>query len=341
MSNKSTSTERQLFILSLLSQRKSGYTINEIIDSLKRMADIDATRRMVARDMDYISQNFFVYEEEMGGKLVYKADKYALSDMDFSMAEVVSLYFTQQVLKTYESLSMAKDALKIVRRILGKLPELSRSAMENVEKMIKIVPEAAADSETDEEILALVQEALETSHSLRLRYHSFSSGETAERVFNPYVLEVREGCWHSIGFCHLRGAVRDLRVSRIEDAELLAETFTVPRRFYEEYRKTRFDKLAGEELEDIRVRFTGDAARLVKEYHARKADRLTDDGGAVLFEKKAAVTPDIKSWLLSFGGEAEVLAPEGLKRDLKEEIGRMGALYREEQSIDETASDFK
>ena len=35
MSNKSTSTERQLFILSLLSQRKSGYTITEIIDSLK------------------------------------------------------------------------------------------------------------------------------------------------------------------------------------------------------------------------------------------------------------------------------------------------------------------
>ena len=331
MSNKSTSTERQLFILSLLSQRKSGYTINEIIDSLKRMADIDATRRMVARDMDYISQNFFVYEEEHDGKLVYKADKYALSDMDFSMAEVVSLYFTQQVLQTYESLGMAKDALKIVRRILGKLPELSRSAMENVEKMIKIVPEAAADSETDEEILALVQEALETSRSLRLRYHSFSSGETAERVFDPYVLEVREGCWHTIGFCHLRGAVRDLRVSRIEDAELLGDTFTVPRRFYEDYRKTRFDKLAGEELTDIRVRFTGDAARLVKEYHARKADRLADENGAVLFEKKAAITPDIKSWLLSFGAQAEVLAPEGLKQNLKEEIGRMSALYREDQ----------
>ena len=331
MSNKSTSTERQLFILSLLSQRKSGYTINEIIDSLKRMADIDATRRMVARDMDYISQNFFVYEEEHDGKLVYKADKYALSDMDFSMAEVVSLYFTQQVLQTYESLGMAKDALKIVRRILGKLPELSRSAMENVEKMIKIVPEAAADSETDEEILALVQEALETSRSLRLRYHSFSSGETAERVFDPYVLEVREGCWHTIGFCHLRGAVRDLRVSRIEDAELLGETFTVPRRFYEDYRKTRFDKLAGEELTDIRVRFTGDAARLVKEYHARKADRLADENGAVLFEKKAAIPPDIKSWLLSFGAQAEVLAPEGLKQNLKEEIRRMSALYREEQ----------
>ena len=285
MSNKSTSTERQLFILSLLSQRKSGYTINEIIDSLKRMADIDATRRMVARDMDYISQNFFVYEEEHDGKLVYKADKYALSDMDFSMAEVVSLYFTQQVLQTYESLGMAKDALKIVRRILGKLPELSRSAMENVEKMIKIVPEAAADSETDEETL----------HSCRKRSKRRAASGSATILF-PRARRRNGSSTHMCSRC-VKGAGIPLDsvtcgvrcatcVSRIEDAELLGDTFTVPRRFYEDYRKTRFDKLAGEELTDIRVRFTGDAARLVKEYHARKADRLADENGAVLFEKR-------------------------------------------------------
>lgn len=327
MSNKSTSTERQLFILSLLAQRKSGYTIGEIIDSLKRMADIDATRRMVTRDMDYISQNFFVYEEEHDGKTVYKADKYALRDMDFSIAEVVSLYFTEQVLKTYESLGMAKDARKIVHRILSQLPELSRSAVERIEEGIKIVPEGSKE-ETDEEILSLVQEAVQTSRSIKLKYHSFSSGQTAERVFDPYVLEVREGCWHTIGHCHLRGEVRDLRVSRIEEAELLDGVFNAPQRFYEDYRKTRFDKLAGAEAQEIRVRFCGDAAKLVREYHARKADQLSEEENGVLFIKKAAVTPDIVAWLLSFGAQAEVLSPETLKTELKEEIARMSGVYQ-------------
>ena len=98
---------------------------------------------------------------------MYKRQKYALSDIDFSIAEIVSLYFTEQVLKTYRSLGMAKDALTIIRRILDKLPGLSRSAIENVKKMIKIVPEAG-DDPADEEVLALVQEALEASRSLRL-----------------------------------------------------------------------------------------------------------------------------------------------------------------------------
>lgn len=327
MSNKSTSTERQLFILSLLSQRKNGYTISEIIDSLKRMADIDATRRMVARDMDYISQNFFVYEEEQGGKLVYKADKYALSDMDFSMAEVVSLYFTEQVLKTYESLGMAKDALEIVHRILGKLPALSRSAMGSVEKMIKIVPDGAVEEGTNEEILALVQEAVQSCRSIKLRYHSFSTCETAERVFDPYVLEMREGRWHMIGHCHLRDAVRDLRLSRIEDAEITEDNFEVPNRFYEEYKKTRFDKLAGEKMERLEVKFTKKSAELVKEYHAHKADSLKELKDGILFKKETAITPDIKAWLLSFGAQAEVVSPTTLKEELKAEIKKMSEVY--------------
>ncbi|MEA5004683.1 MAG: WYL domain-containing protein [Christensenella sp.] len=328
MSDKTTSTERQLFILSLLAQKKSGYTIGEIIDSLKRMADIDATRRMVVRDMDYISQNFFVYEEDVGGKTVYKADKYALSEMDFSIAEVLSLYFTREVLESYTTLDIAKNGLKILDKILAKMPELSRSAMENVEKMIKIVPASAASEETDEDILEAVQTAVQESRSLQIVYSSFSTGETQTRKFDPYVLEVREGCWHTIGHCHLRGAVRDLRLSRMEEAKLLTDAFSVPKRFYEEYQKTRFDKLAGAELKEVEVRFAGEAARLVKEFHAHKADKLEEKEEAVIFYKKTAVTPDLKAWILSFGAQAEVLSPSELKEAVQREIVEMAQTYK-------------
>ena len=151
------------------------------------------------------------------------------------------------------------------------MPELSRSALENVEKLIKIVPASAAEEETDEDVLETVQTAVQQQRSVELVYSSFSSGETVTRRFDPYVLEVREGCWHTIGHCHLRGAVRDLRVSRIEEIKLLADTFRTPQRFYEEYQKTRFDKLAGETAYHVSVLFTGDAARLVREFHAHKA----------------------------------------------------------------------
>ncbi|MEA4853304.1 MAG: WYL domain-containing protein [Christensenella sp.] len=328
MGNKSTGAERQLFILSLLAQRASGYTVSEIVDGLKRMADIDATRRMVVRDMDYISQNFFVYEEEQNGKTVYKADKYALGDMDFSIAEVVSLYFTREVLESYRSLDIARDALRIIDRILGKMPELSRSAMENVEKMIKIVPQSAQEESIDEEILEGVKNAVESRCSVEMVYRSFSTGQTETRKFDPYLFEVRDGCWHTIGYCHLRGAVRDFRVSRIEAIKLLNDPFELPQRFYEDYRKTRFDKLAGDALQTVRVLFTGSAARLVKEFHSEKADKLQETKDGLLFEKNTAVTADLKSWLLSFGSQARVLEPDALREEIATEILSMAKVYK-------------
>ncbi|MEG0834567.1 MAG: WYL domain-containing protein [Christensenellaceae bacterium] len=328
---KSSSVERQLFILSLLSQNKKGYTVNEIVDSLQNMADIEVTRRIVLRDMDYISQNFFVYEEEHGATVYYKADKYVLSDIDFTISEIIALYFVKEVLTSYKSLSIASDALKIVDRIFGKLPNLSQTTLANIEKMIKIVPVATMTENIDEKTLQTLTTAVSEKRCIDVSYSSFSKGETVQRRFDPYVLEIREGCWHSIGFCHLRKAVRDLRVSRMNKICVTDEKFEIPQRFYEEYQKTRFDKLAGDKICDITIKFENDAARLLNEYYTHKADDITNlENGDLIFHKRASITPDLVSWVLSFGAEVQVLEPPELKECLAQQAKKMMQLYADE-----------
>jgi len=328
--DKVSSAQRQLFILSLLSENKRGYTLDDIIKSLERV-DIIATKRMVSRDIDYISQNFFVYEETEGGKTVYKADKYALADIDFSIGQVISLYFAREVMQSYKDTDIAKEAILILDKILAKLPELSRSALQNIVDSIKVVPSAAKDDIADEEVLEAVRQAAQDKRRIKVVYRSFLRGDTQERLFDPYVLEVRDGCWHAIGMCHLRGAVRDLRISRMQQVELTEESFAVPGGFYESYQRTRFDKLAGEDVYDIEVRFSGDAAKLVREYHADKADRLEEQDKGLIYYRKAALTPDLTSWLLTFGSGAEVIRPEALKNKIYEEARRMVRLYEVEE----------
>ena len=59
--------ERQLHILSMISESKRGYSIDEILLHLDRMG-IDVSRKTVERDIDSISFNFFVAEDEYQGK---------------------------------------------------------------------------------------------------------------------------------------------------------------------------------------------------------------------------------------------------------------------------------
>ncbi len=322
-----TSVERQLYILSLLAQSARGYTLQEIIDHLQRLG-IDATRRMISRDMDSISRNFYVYEEEQNGKTVYKADQYAISNMNFTISQIISLYYVKEMLRPSRPLNIANEASDIIDGILRQIPALSKAALSDIEKMIKVVPlSSAGEKDIDAAVLEEVRKAAGDGKSIEVEYTAYSTGETQKRVFDPYVLEVREGCWHVIGHCHLRDSVRDLRISRIKSVEPTKETFKVPAGFYEQYRRTRFDKLAGEEVQDITVRFMGGAARLVREYHADKADSIEQRADGALFRKKAAITPDLAQWILSFGEEAQVLEPKELADDVKEIAQRVAALY--------------
>ncbi|MDL2237077.1 WYL domain-containing protein [Christensenellaceae bacterium OttesenSCG-928-K19] len=328
-----TSVERQLYILSLLAQSARGYTLQEIINQLQR-SGIEATRRMVTRDLDSISRNFFVYEEEQGGKTVYKADKYAVSSMDFTMPQMISLYYVKEMLKADRPHGVAKEAADIIDTILGQMPALSQAALAEVEKMIKVVPlTGTGEQDLDAAVLEEVQRAARDCKSIEVLYTSFSSGETQKRLFDPYVLEVRDGCWHVIGHCHLRGSVRDLRISRIKEAGLTKKGFTVPVGFYEQYRRTRFDKMAGEELQEVEVEFTGTAARLIAEYHADKADSIKQEDGRLLFYKKTALMPDLVQWLLSFGPEAKVLKPARLADDILKQAQEIAGLYSKQDGI--------
>ncbi len=322
-----TSAERQLYILSLLAQSERGYTLKEIMERLEHVG-IECTRRMAARDMDSISRNFYVYEDSVDGKTVYKADKYAAAKMDFSMPQIISLYYIKEVLRQNSRLKISREAEEIIDSILGQMPALSRAALTDVQNMIKVAPaKSSGEAELSEAILDSVREAAAQKKRLRMTYISFYADEETERLFDPYVLEVREGCWHAIGYCHMRGSVRDFRISRIKSAEVLAHSFDIPEDFYEEYRRTRFDKLAGEDASDIEIVFTGHAARLVAEFNSEMADELTDEPDGLHFKKRAAITPDLVQWALSYGAGARAIAPAELAEEIKRQAEGILNLY--------------
>lgn len=320
--------ERQLYILSLLSNNRRGFTLEEITNSLQRIG-IDVSRKTVERDIDSITTGFFVYEDLRDGKTVYLANKYSLQHVSFTISEMISLYFTREVMKSYSALDIGASAVKILDRLIESAPKVDRSFIETLSEMMKInVSDITIEKELNPEHLEIIREAIGDCRRLLVGYHSFNSNEETTRGFDPYLLEIYEGCWHVVGYCHLRHAIRDLRVSRITSLEMLQDIFQRPENFYESYNSKRFDKLAGEEKIELVIRFKGRAARYVKEYEGDKAHSIRDEeGGSILFRRSATMTPEIKKWVLSFGADAQVLEPESLRKEIMEEAERMRELY--------------
>lgn len=321
--------ERQMHILSVLSESKEGFTVNEIHDNMKKLG-IDVSKKTIQRDIDDISRHFFVYEEKNeAGEICYKADKYNIGNVAFTVPELISIYFLKEILKPYSVLDVGKTAQDMLENMLKNVPPVNQSYIDSLSDFLKVNPsEAVLEKCINESYLRTIREAIEKNRRLRIEYFSFNNNEMTNRKIDPYYLEIREGCYHLICYCHLRKEIRDFRVSRMKNVEILNETFKRPENFYEEYNKNRFEKMIGDEEITMKIVFEGQGARYVKEYEAYRADKITNlDGDKILFEKKTTYTPDILQWVLKFGADAEVLEPDSLQFEVTWEVERMRQKY--------------
>lgn len=323
-------TERQLYILSWLSDSKLGCTIEELENKLCRVG-INVSRRTIERDIDVISaSNFFVMEERRDRKIYYIANKFGIRNITFTPLELISLHFIREILRSYSALDIGNTSMQLIKKIIADLPEPDKKYLETLSKLFKVKKsydgmEKCLDGET----VNIIKNAIDAKRRVFIKYRSFKDGSITQRKFNPYVIEIYEGCYHVIGYCHLRCSIRDLRLARIIDIEMLEETYEIPKNFYENYKENRFEKLVGQEKIDLVLKFTGEAARYVEEYARVKADILTwQDDGSLLFKKTTTMTPEITKWVLGFGSGVEVIEPPLLREAVIEQIRGMAERYK-------------
>ena len=323
---EATKIERQLYILSLLSEYETGLTANDILNHL-RAVDINITKKTLERDIDDLSLiNFPITEEKRGSKMYYQAMKFTLSNIAFTSSELLSIYFMKEVVHSYSGLEIGKKAASLLDRFIEQLPGINREYINTINRTLKVNPVELIEDNVDGETLETVQNASALDRKIKISYEPFNGVRTENRVLDPYYVELHDGCYHLVAFCHLRNSMREFRISRMTDVEILDELFVRKKDVYEEFKARRFNKLFGEKKILLKIRFTGNAARFVMEYERQKADRVTPEAstpGSVIFEKATTMTPEIKKWVLSYGSEAEVLEPTELKEEIRYEVKRM------------------
>lgn len=161
------------------------------------------------------------------------------------------------------------------------------------------------------EHLARVQNALWSERRLRLRYRR-GEQRVVERVVEPYGLVSKRGTWYLLA--GVDGTRRVYRVSRIEDAEILPETFNRPRNF-------DLASAWGEAVASYRaappvrvvVRPRPDRAEAVACVYGENVVERRPNG---LLELEFSSLEAAAGMLAGFGGSLEVVSPVALRQKL-------------------------
>lgn len=313
-------SQRQIYILSLLSENPKGYQAEEIRERLKNW-DIHVSRRTITRDIDELSLNYGIGEEERNGKTYYFADKYTLKNVDFTIEDLVSLAFAKEMLKEYEHLDMGRHAITFIDKIVTNSAALNKLQFDTLCGYFKQGGKKIGNADlVDSQVEKTIQNAMDCRNKISINYYSFTSDEYTRRIVHPYKMLLIDSYLCVEGYCELRKEIRRFRLSRIKGIEVLDTKFERNEEIdVKKKQMEAFLKLTGGKTEEIELLFTGESIRYIKEYESERARMIEEKEDGLHFYQKAAVAPDVVRWVRGFGSEVKVVKPEWLKRQLLDE----------------------
>jgi predicted DNA-binding transcriptional regulator YafY len=123
------------------------------------------------------------------------------------------------------TLGVESATAKIERVLPDELRERVRAIQDVLTLNINANPSSV------ESILTPFSLAAYQHRQLWLRYCARSSSDYSERVIDVYGLVYHLSAWYAVGYCHLRGGLRNFRLDRVVEVKLLDTPFEPPADF--------------------------------------------------------------------------------------------------------------
>jgi proteasome accessory factor B len=280
-------------------------------------------RRTIYRDLQALEEMGVPVWEENGR---YGIDRESyLSTIRLNLNEAVALFFAARLL-AHHSDEHNPNVVSALSKLAAGLPDITISS--HMARVAEIIRARPLRSEYVK-VLDTITRAWADRRKVLIRYRA-ASGELTERVICPYFLEVSrsEPASYVIAYDDLRSALRTFKLERVADAQLLDMTYSIPDDF-DPYAHLAAAWGVIDEVEvEVRLHFSPVVAPRVRESVWHHSQRLDDtaDGGCELAMRVGGIK-EIRSWVLSWGADVEVLAPEALRDEVRDHAQRMVARY--------------
>ena len=313
-----STTATRLITLIMLLQRRPNQKAGELAQVL------GVSVRTLHRYMTMLDEmGIPVYSERgpRGGFSLVRG--YKMAPLVFAPAEAVAVYLGTSLVGEMWGRLYAEAAQGALAKLDNLLPDEQRHEVAWARRSLVATGMQRATLAELAPVMEKLRRAIRERWRVQMTYRGRNQGEALQRVLDPYALVYRWGWWYTIGYCHLRAAVRPFRVDRISELILLDETFDAATGFdIQAYLAT---DMAFQPAVRARLRFAAQFAQVALD------DRLQwetvepqPDGGVIV----TLAVPDLEwaaSTALAYGPIVEVLEPPELRQMV---AGRAQAIAR-------------
>lgn len=245
----------------------------------------------------------------------YKVDKSLFTNEDIS-----TMLTSLQSMSTSLSGAKINQTLEKIRSLIPR-EQGEKIELKSKQRYVDMTPWSNNPRMTD--TLLTLQKALEGSFLMRF-YYTGRNAATELRTVEPHQLILKENTWYLRAYCKTRSGFRTFRVSRVTDAQCLAETFE-PREF--EQGMTDFKDWQHEQMITVELIISPSLKERALDYCHEEYMRELEDG------RIAISLPFVESEmgygvLLSMGHDCTVVSPPHVREELIRRIHLLNQVYQ-------------
>ena len=317
---------RQWKILHALESSRHGASIDALAD------DLDVTTRTIRRDLAALQEaGFALYDErDDDGHARWRLDGQALKGIEtgFTLAELCALYLSRNLLEAVAGTPFQRDLTNAFERLAKMLSPRMRQFLDRLPSVLVAKPgPRARGGESSPDIVARLLEATLHFRVTTMRYHSVSSGRVKDYLVHPYRLVFAQGGLYLLAYVPDYKAVRTFAVDRITSASLEKQTFALTQPVGADVFANSLGVNTGP-AERVEIDFEARVAPYVRArvWHPSQELQERPDG-------RLSVTLNVchdwglRSWILSWGPFARVVAPVTLAGEIRSDLESAGARY--------------
>ncbi|MGH3088617.1 MAG: helix-turn-helix transcriptional regulator [Rubrobacteraceae bacterium] len=189
---------------------------------------------------------------------------------------------------------------------------------------------AAIATREDESVarrVATLERAVTRRKRVSFDYYSISRNETSTREVEPYALSLLDGVWYVTGRDANRKALRQFRISRVRDRATFSTRkesgdFEVPEDFERGLAGPRAPWQLGEPDKTARIRTSRETSDAAKSSFPQA---VTIEENEPFLVTRYSGERQLAGWLLSLGGELEVVSPNSLAERVVDGLERIAS----------------
>jgi predicted DNA-binding transcriptional regulator YafY len=252
---------------------------------------------------------------------------YHLPPVMFTAEEATAMFVGGEMVKQFADASLAGPMDSALAKIRSVLPRDRQDDLDRLARATAIMGTPRLPSGIDQRVLLPIQQAVVTRRVLRMTYRARTSEADTRRDAEPLGVIYYRGAWYLVAWCRLRHAMRHFKLERIRGLEVLREQF--PTRPDFSLRAHLEREMESEEKIPARVWFSADAFdRARREAFNGFVDARPSRRGGYEADFLTWSLEWLARWLLSFGGEAEAVAPAKLRKLMRREAESVLARHK-------------